>query len=157
MAADLHTLPNDLAGPDTLAIERVMDARGLDTWTHTLGIGFGEGDIEARWVGAMYQRIGLDGDRPWRHYLGRLEGEPVATASLFLGTGVAGIYFVFTAPQARRRGIGAAITLAALRDARSLGYRIGVLGASQEGYPVYRRLGFQEYCTIGIYEWRQPL
>jgi hypothetical protein len=22
------------------------------------------------------------------------------------------------------------------------------------GYPVYRRLGFEEYCRIGLYEWR---
>jgi len=45
------------------------------------------------------------------------------------------------------------MTLAALRDAGTLGYWIGVLGASSLGYPVYQRLGFREYCTIGIYEW----
>ena len=78
----------------------------------------------------------------------------MATATLFLGAGVAGIYFVFTAERARRRGIGAAITLAALREAWDLGYGIGVLGSSQAGYPVYRRLGFEEFCRIGIYEWR---
>jgi GNAT superfamily N-acetyltransferase len=156
MAADLHALPDDLAASAPLAIERVADARALDAWTDTLGVGFGEGELEARWVGAMYQRIGLGDDRPWRHYLAHLDGAPVATASLFLGAGVAGIYFVFTVPEARRRGIGAAVTLAALRDARGLGYRIGVLGASEMGYSVYRRLGFREYCTIGIYEWRSP-
>jgi hypothetical protein len=24
------------------------------------------------------------------------------------------------------------------------------------GYAVYQRLGFREYCTIGIYEWHPP-
>ncbi len=154
MAADLLALPEDRPVPAGLTIERVRDERDLALWTRTLATGFGEGEREAAWVGEMYRRIGLDDRAPWRHYLGRLGGEPVATASLFLGAGVAGIYFVFTVPQARRRGIGAAITLAALREARALGYRIGVLGSSAMGYGVYQRLGFREYCAFGIYEWR---
>ena len=100
----------------------------------------------------MYRRLGFEGS--WRHYLGRLAGEPVATATTFFGAGVAGIYFVCTVERARRRGIGAGVTLAALREARDLGYTISVLGSSEMGYPVYRRLGFEEYCRIGLYEWR---
>ena len=156
MAADLLRLDEDSPVPAGLVIERVRDEQELAVWGRTLGMGFGEGEREAEWVREMYSRIGLGDDLPWRHYLGRLHGEPVATASLFLGAGVAGIYFVFTVPEARRQGIGAAITLAALQDARALGYRAGVLGSSTMGYPVYRRLGFQEYCRIGIYEWQLP-
>jgi hypothetical protein len=28
------------------------------------------------------------------------------------------------------------------------------LGSSEIGYSAYRRLGFEEYCRIGLYEWR---
>jgi GNAT superfamily N-acetyltransferase len=100
----------------------------------------------------MFRRIGFEG--PWRHYLGRLAGEPVATSASLFGAGGAGVYCVSTVERARRRGIAAAVTLAALREARDLDFTIGVLGSSKMGYPVYRRLGFRECCRIGLYEWR---
>jgi hypothetical protein len=49
-----------------------------------------------------------------------------------------------------------AITLTALQEAHVLGLRYGVLGSSDPGYSVYQRLGFKEYCQIGIYEWHPP-
>jgi GNAT superfamily N-acetyltransferase len=157
MAVELSALPGDVPAPEELEIERVRDEEGLLAWEDALGRGFGEGPREAAWVAEMYRRIGLGDDAPWRHYLGHLGGAPVATSTLFLGAGVAGIYFVSTVEEARRRGIGAALTLAPLLEAQKMGYRIGVLGSSEMGYPVYRRLGFEEYCRIGLYEWQPPV
>jgi len=70
-----------------------------------------------------------------------------------MAAGVAGIYNVGTVPEARGKGIGAAITLAPLLEARSRGYKIAILHASELGYSVYRRLGFQDYCQMNIYVW----
>lgn len=154
MAVDLDALPDRVEAPAGLTVARVEDAAALAAWTRTLGMGFGEGEREATWVGAVYARIGLGDDVPWRHYTGLLDGLPVATSSLFLGAGVAGLYFVFTVPEARGQGIGAALSLAPLLEARALGFHVGVLGASTMGYPVYRRLGFREHCRMALYEWR---
>jgi GNAT superfamily N-acetyltransferase len=153
MAVDLTALPEEVPVVEDLEIERVRDEETFAAWQGTLARGFGEGPVGAEWVGEMYRRLGLGDDGPWRHYLGRFYGEPVATSTLFVGMGVAGIYFVCTVEEARRRGIGAALTPAPLLEARERGYRLGVLGASLMGYPVYRRLGFREYCRIGLYEW----
>ncbi len=156
MAVDLNTLSAHVPTPEGFTIERVRDADALDRWRRTLAAGFGAGEREANWTAETYARIGLSDDVPWRHYLGLLGSTPVATASMFMAAGVAGIYFVFTVEAARRQGIGAAITLAPLLDARQMGYRVGVLNASAAGEPVYRRLGFVDYCRINIYEWRYP-
>ncbi len=155
MAVDLHALREDISVTPGLHIERVQNDAQLDIWAQTLAVDFGEGEREANWVRDVYRVISLGDETPLRHFLGWLDDEPVATATLFLGAGVAGIFFVMTVPQARRRGIGAAITLAALREGRDLGYHVGVLGASEAGAALYARLGFETYCHIGIYEWRK--
>lgn len=63
------------------------------------------------------------------------------------------IYDVAAAKAARRQGIGAAVTLAPLLRARALGYRIGVLQASEMGTGVYTRLGFRQVCSFALYAW----
>jgi GNAT superfamily N-acetyltransferase len=92
---------------------------------------------------------------PWTIYLGRLDGEPAACNILFNGGGVAGVYGVATVPSARNKGIGAAITLRPLLDAREVGYRYGVLFSSDMGVRVYERIGFRRTdARINRYLWR---
>jgi GNAT superfamily N-acetyltransferase len=151
MAVALDELNETPTASSELRITQVDSDEVLATWAGTLARGFGEGEKEARWVEEVFRSEGYVD--PWRHYLGLLDGEPVATATIFLGGAVAGVYFVMTIPEARRRGIGAAITLAALREARDSGIQYGVLGSSPAGRSVYAGLGFREYCTIDLYEW----
>jgi ribosomal protein S18 acetylase RimI-like enzyme len=152
MAMDLSVLPEDMAVPSDFTVERIRDEADLAEWAATFGLGFGLRPEEAGWMEEMYRRLGFESS--WRHYLGRLDGEPVATSALFFAAGVAGVYCVSTIESARRRSFGAAVTLAALREARDLGYGLAVLTSSEMGYSVYRKLGFVEYCRIGLYEWR---
>ncbi|GAA0961533.1 hypothetical protein GCM10009554_78150 [Kribbella koreensis] len=142
------------AEADGLRIERLTEVDQLEVWAQTLGRGFGEGVKEAEWVASVYRQLGLAD--PWRHYVGYLDDEPVATATVLLAAGVAGLYFVMTVPEARRRGIGAAITAAVLREARHSGVEYAVLGASPAGRSIYARLGFRELCAVHLYEWALP-
>lgn len=138
--------------PSPATVSEVVIADQLAAYIEVLAEGFGEGPHEARWVGAMYARIGYGRGKPWRHYLAHLGGEPVATATALITGDTCGIYFVFTRKHARRQGIGAAITRHALLDS---GARLGVLGASAMGEPVYRRLGFETVCNTAILEYRE--
>lgn len=152
MAAQLDAIP-DVDPVEGLDVERVTTNGRLDDYEHVLAQGFGEGPKEASWVRSMYDRIGFSDDAPWRHYVGHIEGRPVATATLFFAAGVAGIYFVSTVPTERGRGVGSAITRAAMIAARDNGFATAVLGSSPMGQRVYERLGFHTVCTVGVYEW----
>jgi GNAT superfamily N-acetyltransferase len=85
------------------------------------------------------------------HYLGRLDGHPVATASLLLSEGIAGIYDVTTVPSARKRGVGTAMMLHILHMAQQQGYHHAWLQPSEMAYPFYERLGFQVCGVCSIY------
>jgi GNAT superfamily N-acetyltransferase len=155
LAVDLDRIA-EVPRPPGLELEWIRDRVGMDAHAGVLALGFGEGEREARWAAEVFTRIGFADDTPWRHYLGRLDGQPVATASVLAAAGVAGIYFVSTAPAHRRCGIGAWITRAALLAARAPDHRHGVLGSSPLGHPIYLRLGFVEICSIHVYEWHPP-
>jgi predicted GNAT family acetyltransferase len=60
---------------------------------------------------------------------------------------------VATLKEWRGKGLGAAVTLQPLLDAREQGYRVGVLEASDMGNKVYQRLGFKEICQMNRYCW----
>lgn len=154
MAVELVALREDQPAPEGLRIERVRDDAALADWLRAFRLG-NEEDPNAPAI--PRSRLGpttYEDDDPFSFYLARLNGEPVAASQMVLGAGVAGLYCVATAPAVRRQGIGAAVTLAPLLAARKLGYRYGVLGATDLGYPVYQRLGFREYCKLTMYVWR---
>jgi GNAT superfamily N-acetyltransferase len=89
--------------------------------------------------------------RPWRQFVADVSGSAVATSRVLLYQGVAMVHGVATVPEARRQGIGSAVTVAALRFARERGCRIGVLQASSMGQGPYRRIGFRQIAPYGRY------
>jgi ribosomal protein S18 acetylase RimI-like enzyme len=157
MAADLQAWQDKPPDPTGLTIELVQDPETLKTWCQTLVTGF---DFPVDAVSGFLEwlsPISLAANPRLYNYLGRLNGEAVATSSVFYGAGVAGIYNIATRPDARRRGIGLAMTRTALRAGHAAGYRAATLQATEMGAPVYRKLGFKACCEIGIYAWEYDL
>jgi hypothetical protein len=156
MATDLTEVDDSLVTktPADFVIEEIADDDSLEAFKRVFVATYEIPEWAGQaWVDAT-RTIGI-GRTPWRMFLGRLGGEPVATNMLFIGGGVASVYAVATVATARNKGIGAAITLKPLLIARGLGYRYAVLFATEAGRSVYRRLGFRDCgVTINRYFWR---
>jgi ribosomal protein S18 acetylase RimI-like enzyme len=149
MAMDLLALNGSAGAVPGLEIRLVDEAGLLHTWVEMFVRGYG---LPADWSSAIFDiwmKLGLD--FPVRNFLGYWHGEPVSTSSIFYGGGAAGIYDVATLPEVRGKGIGAALTLHPLVEARARGYRVGTLQSSEMGFSVYKKLGFKHVCQIENY------
>ena len=157
MIADLHQMNEGVLKkvPQGFEMDDVQNEKDLQDFKQVLIDGY---DIPAPmadgWVQAAHE-FGI-GKTPWRMVLGRLNGEPVGTNVIFNGAGVTGVYGIAVVPSARGKGIGAAITLNPLLDARDNdGYNYAVLFSTEMGAPVYERIGFRmTNVRINRYLWR---
>lgn len=156
MGVQISESKNDVACPSGFSIERVRNVEELEVWSETFTIGFeNEPETAAYWT-TVFSSFGFSDDSPWRFYTGFLNGKPVATSSMFIGSAAVGIYHVVTFPEARGLGIGSLMTLEPLREGRELGFEHGVLQSSDMGLPIYLRLGFKEYFLADFYVWQPP-
>jgi len=148
MVIDLESLeaPQLLEG---FQLCRVANEGELSVWHQAIANGFGM-SIE------VAQMFGWNPSDQIRFYTAFLNEDVVGTTALVLQDGVAGIYCLSTLPEFRARGIGSALTLLPLLEARSEGYHVGTLQSSKMGLPVYLRLGFQEVCKLRMFSFGMP-
>jgi predicted GNAT family acetyltransferase len=150
MILDLQTLDERAASVAGLTIECVEDASSLREWISILGPA---NDIAPASIERLYTLESTRGfaNDMFVRYLARSNGQSVAASAVYYHAGVAGIFAVATDQQVRGRGFGRAVTAAPLLDAKRLGYKFSVLQASELGYPVYQRLGFEHRWTINLF------
>jgi GNAT superfamily N-acetyltransferase len=92
-------------------------------------------------------------NKAFETYVALLNDIPVGVSEVAYFEGVAGIYTVATLPEARGQGIGTAITLAPLFDAKDLGYEWSILHSSKMGYNVYKKIGYQDFGPYHHASW----
>ena len=150
MVADTASVPSEaeIAG---FRIERVEGVSQQRLWARLAAAASGWDEaaaaeferLEASFGPAVYET------RP--RFIGYLDDKPVATSAMVLAAGVAGLYAVATLPMARRRGIGAEMTVAPLRTIDAGSWPHATLQASPVGLPIYERLGFRPICRFDLY------
>lgn len=128
--------------PTGLRIEQVEDQALLDAHSLTTAANFGAPDPRASL--GMFPASLMDDPRVvmLNGYLDD-RPEPVATAVSVMNDGLAGVYSITAHPDVRRRGIGAAMTWAAIQAGARKGADLAVLQATPLGRPVYEGMGFR--------------
>lgn len=136
--------------PEGLKLQAARDEADLLDWLDAFDHAFGsEQKPKGRdhyWF-TPFAHLAL-GDGPYRLFVGRVDGRPVACSMAFVGGGAVGLYAVGATPEVRGRGYGSAATLAAIDWGRDQGVELAILHASELGEPIYRRLGFERICEV---------
>lgn len=153
MIADLNRIERDEPLPVGVQILEVENSRQMHQWCGVMTSVYSFPEFAVPLWHDLHAALGFGMHRSWRHFLATFEGEPAATVSLFAAEDSAAVANVATLPALRRRGLGRAVTLAALDQARRVGYQVGTLFSSPEAAGVYRTLGFEKVCEAECYCW----
>jgi ribosomal protein S18 acetylase RimI-like enzyme len=76
-------------------------------------------------------------------FLAHVDGQPAGISMTIVSHGVAGIYWVGCTEEARGRGLGRTMTVAAVNAGFALGAATASLQASPMGENLYRQMGFE--------------
>ena len=139
----LHT---PVAIPPELEVERVRTPETLEEFEEASFEGYeGVGVYKPR---CWHAPASLD-DPDMRYFIGRVGGQAVSVSIGVISDGVVGIFGVATKPAYRRRGYGTVMTRVALRSAPN---SPAVLGPSEAGEPLYRKMGFVDFHHFRVWQ-----
>jgi len=122
----------------------------LSEWIHPLKEAFQATNEDALHYQEAHQRA-LEKKANFRHFAAYAEGEPVSAATLSLSSYGARLDDLGTKPSFQRKGFARAVTLHAMKVAHELGYPWICLEASDEGIPLYTKIGFKELYRNEVY------
>ena len=99
------------ASPSTSPLGlRISPVRSEDELRQFVGILTGSQTPPFSTVSRLRAATGLGIDATFQHLISSLDGRPVATAAVAHGRNASEIQHVVTLPEARRRGVGTAMT-----------------------------------------------
>jgi len=140
MALSLDNVLNYPDCPSNIKVSKVQSLEEFKDWVHVVNKALHGWDLLT--TNKYYSWIttnNLD------LYLAHYEGVPVATSATIHNGTNGSIEFVSTLSEYRKRGIGTAVSVAAICGLREKGLSLVTLRSCSEAIHMYRKLGFKPY------------
>lgn len=147
----LEAPPDERPAPAGSEIRAVEDEAGVEDFRMADRAGFADHDVERAAVDSAFRDAASLLHPDVAAFVAYVDGVPAAAAMSFTSLGVARIAWVGTVPAYRRRGLGDAVTRAAVRAGFARGATIAALESSPAGFDLYRSIGFRQVTTYRVW------
>ena len=136
--------------PDGVELVEVDTSQQPEPFISTMVEGF---DMPQMLVAEFTRLLLAFDDENLLNVMATLDGRPAATATAWITGTTVGLYNIATLEELRGRGLGYAVTARLMDLAGERGCTDAVLHASEQGRPVYERLGFAHVCDVPQCVW----
>lgn len=140
MSLDLDAWNDNISEHPKLKIIQAKDEKTLQDFALVLANDENSFKTYFSWIASV-----LTDEDPIEYYVGYVDDKPVVRGLTCYFAQVAGLHWLSTAPNERKKGYATAMQAFRLKRAKENGYHIAVLQASSEGYPLYKKLGYHEF------------
>jgi GNAT superfamily N-acetyltransferase len=144
----LPAIPPPAPLPPGFGARRVADEAGRRDFMAVCAVAFG---TPAETMEQLTPSLACMTDPDIAFFVGSCEDLPVATAMMSRSGRTAELAGVATLPSHRRRGLGTAITAAALQEGAARGCTNAVLRSGPMSFALYQRMGFLPVCKHRTY------
>jgi ribosomal protein S18 acetylase RimI-like enzyme len=147
----LEARPAARPAPPGTQVRRVIDTAGVEDFRVAGRAGFASDDEDRAAIESAFRDPASLLGPAVAGFVAYVDGVPVAAAMSFTALGVTRVGWVGTDPAYRRRGLGEAVTRAAVLAGFDLGATLAALESSPMGVPLYRSMGFREITTYRVW------
>lgn len=147
----LEARPADAPASAGVELRRVVDAAGVEDFRAADRAGFADDEQGRAAVDSAFRAPASLIHPAVAGFVAYVDGVPAAAAMSFTALDITRVGWVGTVPAFRRRGLGTAVTRAAVLAGFDAGASLAALESSPEGVPLYRSMGFRTITHYRIW------
>jgi hypothetical protein len=152
MALDIKSADLSRPLPTGITLIAAKSESHFSSWIKPLAIAFHMSEEGAKGYKKIFADLAKLSD-DIQHYIAFLDGEPVASSSIYYdkNSKAVGVYNCATIPAARNKGIITALICHSLLAAYNKGYESAVLQASPMSKGLFQEIGFESCSSYKVY------